>query len=99
MREAGVTWDAILVAARADEEPEVGTGALLSADTPVPLADGLEDDLARIDRLLTAYELSADTRGELQDYRSEIQDGTFTDMDRRYLRDLEVRLAPRKLRA
>lgn len=98
LQEAGVTWDAILVPAYT-EEPEVGTGSILAADAPVPVADGLEEDLARIDRLLTAYELSTETRAELQDYRSEIQDGTFTDMDRRYLRDLEVRLAPRKLRA
>jgi hypothetical protein len=98
MREAGVTWDGILVPA-AVEEPEVGDGSLLVADEPVPVAEGLEEDLTRIERLLTAYQLSAETRAELEDYRAEIQDGTFTDMDRRYLRDLEVRLAPRKLRA
>lgn len=98
MREAGVTWDGILVPA-AVEEPEVGDGSLLVADAPVPVAEGLEEDLTRIERLLTAYQLSAETRAELEDYRAEIQDGTFTDMDRRYLRDLEVRLAPRKLRA
>ncbi len=98
LREAGVTWDGILVPA-AVEEPEVGDGSLLVADEPVPVAEGLEEDLTRIERLLTAYQLSAETRAELEDYRAEIQDGTFTDMDRRYLRDLEVRLAPRKLRA
>jgi hypothetical protein len=98
MREAGVTWDGILVPATV-EEPEVGDGSLLVADEPVPVAEGLEEDLTRIERLLTAYQLSAETRAELEDYRAEIQDGTFTDMDRRYLRDLEVRLAPRKLRA
>jgi hypothetical protein len=98
LREAGVTWDGILVPA-AEEEPEVGDGSLLVADEPVPVAEGLEEDLTRIERLLTAYQLSAETRAELEDYRAEIQDGTFTDMDRRYLRDLEVRLAPRKLRA
>ncbi len=98
MREAGVTWDGILVPATV-EEPEVGDGSLLVADEPVPVAEGLEEDLTRIERLLTVYQLSAETRAELEDYRAEIQDGTFTDMDRRYLRDLEVRLAPRKLRA
>jgi len=106
MRDASVTWDAILVSAR-DEEAEaeaemgadVATRSLLEVDAPRPLAEGLEEDLARIDRLLSAYELSGETRGELEDYRAEIQDGTFTDMDRRYLRDLESRLAPRRMKA
>jgi hypothetical protein len=50
------------------------------------------DLLALIERLLADHDLSEDTRRELLDFRDDIAEGEFTEMDSRYLRNLEARL-------
>ena len=57
-----------------------------------PLAE-TRDDEARIERLLSKYELSEQTREDLADLKEDIADGEFTESDRRYLQALEQRLS------
>jgi hypothetical protein len=94
LREAGVTWDDLLRPAEGapeDKDEEVDEIAEPAAlDRP---ADAAGDDLAAIERLLARPRLSETTRQELEGMRADIDSGEFTARDRRYLRDLEARLA------
>jgi hypothetical protein len=51
-----------------------------------------KDERALIETLLAEHQLSAATRAELKDYRTDIDEGDFTEMDARYLKALAARL-------
>ena len=100
VKEAGADWASLLaltgvVHAQMDGDPpghvhagDEDTAALPAADPP---GDGA-GDLALIDRLMKAHDLSADTRAMLEDLKHDIKEGEFTSADRRYLKSLEARL-------
>jgi hypothetical protein len=97
MRESGVSWNDLLVPPPAGVKDEDGyRGAFTDDDLldldPPRRAGGYGDDVGLIDELLAQPSLNAETRQELLDFKSDIADGEFTDMDSRYLRDLHNRL-------
>jgi len=51
-----------------------------------------KEERALIEKLLAEHDLSAATRSELKDYRADIDEGDFAEMDARYLRALAARL-------
>lgn len=53
------------------------------------------DDHAMIDRILKTYDISPQTREDLEELKQDIDEDEFTDDDRRYLQALENRLRGR----
>ena len=102
VRESGLTWSELLV------PPSSATGIdgqdcddyrgaftdddLFDVNSP-RAREGYGSDTALIDELLTQQNLTAETRQELLDFKSDIAEGEFTDMDAKYLRDLHTRLS------
>ena len=94
--EAEVSWDDLLVPDAPaesetehhaeDEEPDVSSA---NASEPPP-DDG--ESLKLIEGLLAKSDLSEDLREELEMYRDDINDGEFSNMDRKYVRALHERL-------
>jgi hypothetical protein len=96
LREAGVTWNDLLLPAEGAPTDKDGLEGADEIAVPATLdrpADAAAEDLAMIDRLLARPGLSEATRQELGDMRADIAGGEFTARDRRYLCDLEARLA------
>lgn len=98
MKEAGADWAALLsptgvVHAQMDEDAdEAGPADAGPGDeAPAPAGDAASD-LAAVERLLKGFELSADTRDMLEDFKEDIKQGAFSPADRRYVQSLEARL-------
>ncbi|HYI70880.1 MAG TPA: hypothetical protein VEX87_14095 [Skermanella sp.] len=101
VRESGMTWSELLApppsAARGSGESyDEYRGAftdddLFDVDQPRP-REGYASDTALIDELLANQDLAPETRQELLDFKSDIAEGEFTDMDAKYLRGLHARL-------
>jgi hypothetical protein len=101
VRESGMTWSELLApppsAARGSGESyDDYRGAftdddLFDVDQPRP-REGYASDTALIDELLANQELAPETRQELLDFKSDIAEGEFTNMDAKYLRGLHARL-------
>jgi hypothetical protein len=89
LRESGLTWDELL-----QLEDDAGTRPhddTTGADGE--LTPGGKDEVARlIERLLTRPSISDTLREELVDFKRAIADGTFEEMDARYVRALAKRL-------
>jgi hypothetical protein len=99
MREAGVTWDMLLVQAPGEDDHDdyVDEEEEDEAESPhVAAARAPSDALALIDELLTKHEISDETREELADYKEDIAAGEFTEADHRYLQALYQRVTGRK---
>jgi len=89
--ESGRTWDDLLRAdLDAEVEPEpTEMSAAVSADEPT----GGKAEVARlIDRLLARKTISDSLREDLTEIKGNIADGTFDDMDAKYVRALAKRL-------
>jgi hypothetical protein len=101
VRESGMTWSELLApppsATRGSGESyDDYRGAftdddLFDIDQPRP-RDGYAGDTALIDELLANQDLAPETRQELLDFKSDMAEGEFTDMDAKYLRGLHARL-------
>lgn len=101
VRESGVTWSELLApppsAPRGSGESyDDYRGAftdddLFDIDQPRP-REGYAGDTALIDELLANQDLAPETRQELLDFKSDMAEGEFTDMDAKYLRGLHARL-------
>jgi hypothetical protein len=99
---AGTTWDSLLAPDgqpeaepdEPDDEPEEEEEEEVAEETPVDMAD--QDALAIIARILARKDISAQLREELEDYKKDIAEGEFEDMDRRYLRALDARMGKTK---
>jgi hypothetical protein len=101
VQESGMTWSDLLA------PPPSATGSnresyddyrgaftdddLFDINQPRP-REGYASDTALIDELLTNQDLAPETRQELMDFKSDIAEGEFTDMDAKYLRGLHARL-------
>ena len=101
VQESGMTWSDLLA------PPPSATGGnresyddyrgaftdddLFDINQPRP-REGYASDTALIDELLTNQDLAPETRQELMDFKSDIAEGEFTDMDAKYLRGLHARL-------
>ena len=88
---SGLTWDDLLLPEEPDlesEEPdlesEVGKFLLSEEEN--------KEALALISQI-TEFGVSKETREELEDYKTDINDGEFEQMDLSYLRALHKRLA------
>lgn len=106
LRDAGVTWEALLEPAPApvpepdeDDEPsrhddDVDDETELETDgaepPPPPLPPG--DEAALIERLLKRSDLSADARVDIQGFRDDLARGELDPMDVAYMRALAQRL-------
>lgn len=93
--EAGTHWDDLLVpdspaeSVDADTDEAEESDARPNASTPPP--DDRES-LKLIEGLLAKSDLSEDLREELEMYRDDINEGEFSNMDRKYVRALHERL-------
>jgi hypothetical protein len=100
VRESGMAWNDLLVpppsATGGGEVYDDYRGAFTDDDlfdmSPRRPREGAGDDTALIDELLTNQDLAPETRQELLDFKSDIAEGEFTEMDAKYLRDLHSRL-------
>jgi hypothetical protein len=97
VKQRGQRWDDIL--ARHAENDDDAPGHVHAGDDDEPAAAAPDEpagdtagDLLVIERLLTGFDLSNDTREILEDLKEEIKDGTFTAADRRYVEGLQARL-------
>jgi hypothetical protein len=102
VRESGLTWSDLLAPppsaadGGAPEDYDKVHGAFNDDDSFDMASPRRTEDYgsntALIDELLTQQSLTAETRQELLDFKSDIAEGEFTDMDAKYLRDLYARL-------
>jgi len=94
--ETGLTWDDLLRANAADASADRDEGALDSASDPPagiePAIGGKAEVARQIERLLARASISDTLREELVDFKRAIAEGTFDDMDARYVRALAKRL-------
>jgi len=93
--ESGRTWDDLIrlhfdAADAADAEPEP-TEATSAVNSDAP-AGGKADVARLIDRLLARKTISDTLREDLDEIKRNIADGTFDDMDAKYVRALAKRL-------
>ena len=90
VRESGLTWDELLQLDADTSDADTGQ----HDDTgDSELSTGGKDEVARlIERLLARSSISDTLREELVDFKRAIADGTFEDMDARYVRALAKRL-------
>jgi hypothetical protein len=92
LRESGLTWDELL---QLDADmSDAGSGEdddTAATDGALPTG-GKADVLRLIERLLARDSISDTLREELVDFKRAIADGTFDDMDARYVRALAKRL-------
>jgi hypothetical protein len=100
IRESGLTWSELLAppsSATNAENYDDYRGAFTDDDlfdmTPGRPRESYGSDTALIEELLTNQDLTPETRQELIDFKSDIAEGEFTDMDAKYLRDLHARLS------
>jgi hypothetical protein len=101
VRESGMTWSELLApppsaTSGSGEDYDDYRGAFTDDDPfdvnqPRP-RDGYASDIALIDELLNNQDLAPETRQELVDFKSDIAEGEFTNMDAKYLRGLHARL-------
>jgi hypothetical protein len=109
VRESGLTWSDLLApppsatdsGAQEDYEDVHGT---FTDDDPFDInaprrPENYRSDMALIDELLAHQDLTPETRQELTDFKSDIAEGEFTNMDAKYLRDLHARLTRRSSRS
>ena len=105
VRESGLTWSELLVppssAAGSEGEGYDNYRGAFTDDDLFDVASGRPSgsygsDTALIEELLTNQDLTPETRQELLDFKSDIAEGEFTDMDAKYLRDLHARLSRRQ---
>lgn len=107
IREAGVQWDDLLIPESGPEIPEsepeieeaedddVAAEAEEDGDSETDSSSPPPDDqesLKLIEKLLAKSDLSEGMRDELEMYRDDINDGDFSNMDRKYVRALYERL-------
>lgn len=100
--ESGLTWDDLLrpdseIGGADAERQDASLDAASDADQPVEAAGALSAsdraEAARlIDRLLARKNLSSTLRGDLDDFKRMIADGSFDATDSRYVRALAKRL-------
>ncbi len=90
--ESGTTWDQLLVP-EDDGTDDEADAAPVSETAAAPAGEGEGEVLALIDKLLARPGITEDFRHEMEGYKADIADGTFSDDDRKYLRALDRRLS------
>lgn len=101
LQETGTRWEDLLAPSRPAGGHLPGgriAGSFSDEDLEDPAfqpAGDIADDETLIARLLAEYDLSPQTREDLEDMRAAIPEGEFTERDSRYLRDLLARLTGR----
>jgi len=92
VRQSGLTWDELLELDASANGADAGQhDDTAEADGALPAAG--KDEVARlIERLLARPSISDTLREELTDFKRAIADGTFEEMDARYVRALAKRL-------
>jgi hypothetical protein len=92
LRESGLTWDELLQLEADTSDDDTGQHDD-TAPTDGALATGDKADVLRlIERLLARPSISDTLREELVEFKRAIADGTFDEMDARYVRALAKRL-------
>ena len=91
LRESGLTWDELLQLEADTSDDDTGQHDTAEGDGALPTAG--KDEAARlIERLLARPSISDTLREELVEFKRAIADGTFEEMDARYVRALAKRL-------
>ncbi len=96
---AGMTWENLLVPDVADDDGDDVEYQDTEDETPEPPAETAKkdaDSLALIDELLAKTGMSEDLREELENYKTDIAEGEFEEVDRRYVRAIHGRLSKRR---
>ena len=92
VRESGLTWDELLQLEADASDADTGQHDD-AGGTDGELATGDKADVLRlIERLLARPSISDTLREELTDFKRAIAEGTFEEMDARYVRALAKRL-------
>ena len=96
---AGMTWEDLLVPDVAADDGDDVEYQDTEDETPEPPAETAKkdaDSLALIDELLAKTGMSEDLREELENYKTDIAEGEFEEVDRRYVRAIHGRLSKRR---
>ena len=101
IQESGMTWSELLTPPSSAAGGNRRITTIIAAPSPMTTVrhsqprprEGYASDTALIEELLTNQDLAPETRQELMDFKSDIAEGEFTDMDAKYLRDLHARLS------
>ncbi len=92
---AGITWEELLVPdVTADDGDDVEYHDT-EDETPEPPTETVKkdaDSLAVIDELLAKTGISEDLRKEMENYKTDLAEGTFEEADRQYIRAVRDRL-------
>jgi hypothetical protein len=91
LRESGLTWDELLQLEADTSDDDTGQHDTAEADGSVS-ASGKDEAARLIERLLARPSISDTLREELVDFKHAIAEGTFEEMDARYVRALAKRL-------
>jgi len=95
VRAADADWNDLLAPPPGADDDDYDDADDAGTVEPLPAGEAA-DDAARIRLLLDKYDLLDDTREDLEDMLEMIEEGEFSDMDRRYVRALEDRLRKAK---
>ena len=76
-----------------DDEDYEDDDNLFDQDDEKDLTDGEKSEALSLIDKISALEISKGTKEELKEYKQDIDDGEFAQMDLRYLRALHNRLA------
>ena len=90
---ADLDWEALLVPEDSDVEEPDEEALEEVEETPADRSEKNAESLALIGKLLAKKDISEDLRTELEDYKTDIAEGEFTEADRKYLRAVYQRLS------
>lgn len=96
---AGITWEELLVpdvTADDGDDVEYHDTEDETPEPPIETAKKDTDSLAVIDELLAKTGISEDLRKEMENYKSDLAEGTFEEADRQYIRAVRDRLLKRR---
>ena len=103
MTVAGVSWDDLLISQNEtqedsvddneDEDDQKGDRANVSGDNFEPLNDEERQEAESLINAIKGMKVSEATKQELDEYKDDLSEGEFEQMDLRYLRALKARLS------
>ena len=103
MTVAGVSWDDLLISQNEtqedsvddneDEDDQKGDRANVSGDNFEPLNDEERQEAESLINAIKGMKVSESTKQELDEYKDDLSEGEFEQMDLRYLRALKARLS------
>ena len=96
LKTAGVTWDDLLLPYEENENLELNSTSMTEDGSNNPKSGDVDLEsktMALIDDLLSDSNRSEEMREELEEYKTDIKEGDFTEKDHQYVRALHQRLS------